>query len=264
MVLLTDLLTILLIEDEPTECAEIIQYIEQTEDAKLIAVTNTVDGALKYAQDCLPDAIILDLELHKGGGNGIQFLQELRNLNPKPFPYILVTTNNTSSVTHESSRRLGADFLMVKSQRGYSAQGAVDFLRALKEAIFETQKRRNFSSNQADSPDQVRKRLIQRVSAEIDRVGVSPKATGRKYLLDGILLIVGGLTSGICTEIGKMYAKTDASVERAMQNAINVAWRKTDIEDLQKYYTARIGSAKGVPTVTEFLHHYAEKLKIEY
>ena len=46
-----------------------------------------------------------------------------------------------------------------------------------------------------------------------------------------------------------------------MQNAINKAWRTTDIEDLSINYTARISSEKGVPTMTEFIYYYADKLK---
>ena len=46
-----------------------------------------------------------------------------------------------------------------------------------------------------------------------------------------------------------------------MQNAIARAWRTTPIEDLLRYYTARISSEKGVPTITEFIYYYAAKLK---
>ena len=48
-----------------------------------------------------------------------------------------------------------------------------------------------------------------------------------------------------------------------MQNAINSAWRHTDIEDLLKYYTARIHSDKAVPTTMEFVYYYANKIKDE-
>ena len=61
-----------------------------------------------------------------------------------------------------------------------------------------------------------------------------------------------------------MYEKNDTSVERAMQNAINRAWRSSDIEDLQRYYTAKVDPLKGVPTMTEFIYYYVNKIKSEY
>ena len=48
-----------------------------------------------------------------------------------------------------------------------------------------------------------------------------------------------------------------------MQNAIEKAWKTSCIEDLKKYYTARISSSRGVPTMTEFIYYYAEKIKNE-
>ena len=52
--------------------------------------------------------------------------------------------------------------------------------------------------------------------------------------------------------------------ERAMQNAIHRAWKKADIEDLLKHYTAKVNSEKGCPTITEFICYYANKLKYEF
>lgn len=99
------------------------------------------------------------------------------------------------------------------------------------------------------------------VSLELDAVGISPKAIGYQYLSDAVLLIMQGHPHNICSTLAKQYKKTDSSVERAMQNAINKAWRTTDIDDLLKHYTARINSDKGVPTLTEFIHYYANKIK---
>ena len=49
-----------------------------------------------------------------------------------------------------------------------------------------------------------------------------------------------------------------------MQNAINAAWKHTDIDELLTHYTAKIRSSKGSPTVTEFISYYANKIKQEY
>ena len=49
-----------------------------------------------------------------------------------------------------------------------------------------------------------------------------------------------------------------------MQNAINRAWKNVDPEDLLANYTARIKSSKGIPTITEFIFYYAQKLNNEF
>ena len=256
-------LSVLLIEDEQVECTAFINYIDSLDDIRLIGVTRNSDKALEYARDCLPDAIILDLELHKGGGNGLSFLMKLEKSKSQKPPYILVTTNNVSPVTHNQARHLGADFIMLKSQADYSAESVIEFLRSLSGVIRDAQKKRPVSDESGDeSPVSARKRLSRQVTTEIDLIGISPKALGRKYLIDAIVLRVENDSHSQISVIAQKYGKTNGSVERAMQNAIDRAWRTNDIEELQRYYTARINSEKGIPTLTEFILYYANKLKL--
>ncbi|MCL1918237.1 MAG: response regulator [Peptococcaceae bacterium] len=252
-------LSILLIEDEPQECQEMIQCIESTNDVHLVGVTNNVIQALEYVTDFLPDAIILDLELHKGYGNGLEFLNLLQKTNLSVPIYVLVTTHNISYVTHEGARKMGADFIMVKSQEDYSAKSVIDFLSSLK-SIIHGNRKVAAQSDTAESPQQKQQRIVKRIITDLDRIGIPPNAMGRGYLIDGITLIINGQNEKICAALSAKYAKTEASVERAMQNAIEKAWRTAPIDDLEKYYTARINSVKGVPTLTEFMYYYAEKI----
>ena len=251
-------LKILLVEDDQKACSEIINIIDSTEDIELTGVTNNSTKAIEYLKDYLPDAVILDLELHQGYGNGIMFLQEMKNSSLSKVPYILITTNNTSSVTYDYARQLGADFIMSKHQPDYSEKGVVDFLVMMKDIILNRVK--NSTGQETESPAQSSKRLTRRIFTELDLIGVSQKAVGHKYLVDAIQIVMGEPVSNICNIIGKKYSKTPASVERAMQNAINRTWRTSDIDDLLFYYTAKINSDRGVPTITEFIYYYANKL----
>ena len=83
-------LAVLLIEDDTIACQEFEQYIDQCDDIRLSAVTNNSQEALDLTKYHLPDAVILDLELHHGGGNGLLYLKELPKLNLTHIPYILI------------------------------------------------------------------------------------------------------------------------------------------------------------------------------
>ena len=256
-------LSILLVEDDSQACEDIATYIDALEDVVLTGITNNASRAEQMIQDTLPDAVILDLELHGGSGSGLSLLQALHNNPPAQMPYILITTNNSSAVTYEAARELGADFILSKHQRDYSPQGAVEFLRALKNVIQKHHAKINQRQGSSESPAQKNRRMARRICLELDRVGISAKAKGYQYLTDAILLVYKAPTPNLCTVIGQKYGKTESSVERAMQNAIAKAWRTTPIDDLLKYYTAKISSEKGVPTMTEFIYYYANKIKNE-
>lgn len=258
-------LEILLVEDDPEACRELTEQILDTDDMLLIGVTNNAYKAIELIKDNLPDALILDLELHQGAGNGLYVLQELQALSLPKHPYILITTNNSSTTTYELARKLGADFIMSKHQEAYSTKSVLDFLRITRPVILHSHKRINADSPSAqETVEQQNRRIRRRISTELNYVGINPKSVGYNYLIDAISIMMKQPTQNLCTVIAKDYGKTEASIERAMQNAINRAWKTSNINDLLCHYTARINSAKGSPTITEFICYYANKLRNEY
>ena len=253
-------LTVLLVEDDESACEEIRKYMAPLDDMRLIGITNDATEALEMVKYHVPDAIILDLELHLGGGNGIFFLSKLHELPLERLPYVLVTTQNTSNVTFEAARQLGADFIITKYEKDYSGQRPVEVLRMMREAI---QRHSTPVTTTPPSPADLDRKLSIRIRRELDRIGISPKAVGYNYLTDAILLAIQGPSPNLSRQVSVKYGKTEASVERAMQNAINRAWSVSNPADLLKYYTAVINYERGVPTLTEFIYYYANKLRNE-
>lgn len=254
-------LSILLVEDDPLECQEMVLNIETSNSFHLMGVTNNAEKAFEYVRDRSPDIIILDLELHNGYGNGLSLLHDIREIRSRTPIYVLVTTNNISNITHDGAREMGADFIMTKSQKDYCAKNVIDFLDSLKKVILNNKK--VLVQSTVVSKEETRKHLTIKIMKELDHIGIAPNAVGRKYLIDGIASIVGGTRESLLTAIAMTYSKSEASVERAMQNAIDRAWRTSHIDDLERYYTARIHSSRGVPTIMEFMFYYAEKIQHE-
>jgi DNA-binding NarL/FixJ family response regulator len=132
-------LTILLVEDDPSEIASFKQHIEAAEGVRLVATTDNTDNALELIKNYLPNIIILELELHNGVGNGISLLAALEGLDIPVTPYILVITRNTSRKTHDMARKHGADFIFIKSEKAYSVKNVLDFLLKTKDITLKPQ-----------------------------------------------------------------------------------------------------------------------------
>lgn len=258
-------LSIFLVEDDPYACKEIINLVDNSDDLVLIGVTNNAVKAAQEIRYKLPDAVILDIELHQGCGSGLDVLKELKGLALSAPPYILVTTNNSSTMTYELARELGADYILSKHQENYSEKYVINLLKMFKSTIKNRAKHAVLADvSDMKSPEYYEKRITQRIITELNHVGINPKNTGYQYLIKSILIMMKEPTQNISTVIAKEFNKTEVSVERAMQNAINRAWTTANIEDLAKYYNARISPEKGKPTLTEFICYYATKLKNEY
>jgi DNA-binding NarL/FixJ family response regulator len=248
---------IIVVEDDEATCAEYESKAAKYDDIFLIGTTNSTKTALSLVQEYSPTAIILDLELHNGYGNGISFLTKLSELEIDQKPYVLVSTNNISPSTHNIVRNLGADFVITKNQQDYSVDMVLGFLTSILSSGAPISKK----SAELETNQDIKANFKNKITTELDLIGISPKVIGRQYLSDAIELVADKRIHNISSILAQKYGKSDASIERAMETAINRTWRSTDIETLEKYYTAYIKPEKGVPTVTEFIYYYAQKIK---
>jgi len=253
-------LKVLLVEDDTSACAEFVSYIDSLSDTELVGVTNSSFKAFELVRSAEPDALILDLELHEGSGNGLLLLNDMRTLDSSKIPYTIITTNNTSNTTFESARRLGADFIFTKHQANYSPRSAVDFLRLMAPVIHAHRNNSSSVPATADSIDIAERQKRKKICAEFDILGMSNKNLGYKYLADAVSITMDKPTPNIPFILSKQYEKTAASIERAMQHAIERTWNSVPIDDLTANYTAHINPDREMPTVMEFVTYYADKL----
>ncbi len=274
---MNETLKILILEDEEIDRTEFIRCAQETEDVTIVGCTASANEALAIFKHESPDAVIIDLELHNGSGNGLQFLSSLHTIPYKNQAFLLVTTNNSSHTTHEAARNFGADFILTKYEADYSAKYVIDFLKMMHSTI--RSKSNNSTPNAKIVSDNTttiitdnekciydipEAELISFIRDEIIRIGINPKSVGFQYLTDAIFIKLKDSDANFYNTLGPKYKKCDPSIERAMQYAINRAWRTGDPDDLLTHYTARINSERGVPTIMEFVYFYVSKTKNKF
>lgn len=253
---------ILLIEDDERECAKYKDMALGMQDAEIIAVTNSSKEAVKMVTKYKPDGIILDLELNNGEGSGLEFLQELNKLALKVIPKIVVITNIYSDTVYNFLHKNKVDFIFYKNQENYSQKNVLNTLLLLNEyKVTNNVSIKDIPNDEADKVD----KIANLINNELDLIGVATHLKGRKYLFDAIYFIIENSENGedisvVQYLVGK-YKRASSTISRAMQNAILHAWRISSIDDLTELYTARINYETGVPTPTEFIYYYADKIR---
>lgn len=254
---------LLVIEDDEATCLEYEEYCKERDDVFLIGTSADSGEALRITEEFQPNAVVLDLELTYGSGSGIDYLMGFDKLHLTVKPYVLVVTNNISQQTYSVTRTMGADFIIAKAQPDYSIEYVVNFLRSIIDNIPDMSYNRITSSPAIKKriEEDYNKRMVKKIELELNIIGISPRLKGRNYLRDAIYMICIKEQTYISKAISDKYGKTPASVERAMQNAINHAWKTTDITTLEEHYKAYVNPKKGVPTITEFIYYYADKVK---
>lgn len=253
-------MTLLLIEDNENEVNSFRECINSRNDVKLIKYTNSSYEGVESVKTYMPEGIILDLELHKGEGSGLNFLEEIQNLDLDFKPLIVVTTNVSSDIIYSHIRNLGADFIFYKKQNDYSPEIVINSIVSLRDLVYSNKSNKKPTT---ETPKEYENRIKEKINVELNLIGISNHLKGRKYLFDAIYYLIENKNEGnesVFYHLSKVYKVGNSSISRAMQTAINYAWRVSPIEDLMAHYKARINYETGVPTPTEFVYYYAEKI----
>lgn len=256
-------MSLLLIEDDEFECKKFKSYVETLNNVKLVGITNSSDKGIEFFKTYLPEAIVLDIELHKGQGSGIDFIEQAKKLMTEFRPIIVVTTNAASSILYDKLHDEGVDLIFYKKQKDYSPKLIISSLLSLRETL---RKFNNTDKNvdYKESPADYETKISNKINAELDLIGISSHLKGRNYIHDAILHLIKEKDNNsgetVFNYLANIHKKSSSSISRVMQTAINYAWRTSSPEDLEMYYTAKVNYNTGVPTPTELIYYYKQKI----
>lgn len=76
--------------------------------------------------------------------------------------------------------------------------------------------------------------------------------------------MLGSVTKVLYPTIAKKFQTTPSRVERAIRNAIEVAWSRGKMETLDAMFGYTINTGKGKPTNSEFVALIADRIRLSY
>ena len=264
---------LLLIEDEIGDALKFTDCAKRRKDIKFVGMTDSSEEGLNLVKSRLPEGVILDLQLVRGTGSGLQFLKDLKAAELTLRPFVVVTTSKQSEAIYKLVEGLGADWFFDKLNPNYDEDFVIDTLLTLRGVLDAQQKKKppeipvqgdlHTSREMVESPDDRRDRIYNRIDIELDLVGVRTKLKGRTYLRDAIYLkIQAPEDRGSCIEeVAAMHKHAYGTLVKTMETAIAHAWKNTDAEELRTHYTDVISAKTGIPYVSDFIHHYASKIR---
>ena len=255
----------ILIEDDNNICEDYKDYFFNRDDIDLVSVTNSSDQGIKDVTTHLPDAVILDIELNSGQGSGMQFLEDLKNLDLDFKPLISVTTHIPNPDTHRHMHFSGANFVISKLREDFSPELVVRDLFLMQKTRCNIRTAAATRASNVESIGERKKRISKRIDAELNKYAMGIHLIGRKYLHASILYDVmeeqkvHKLTAS--QYLAKDNNKTFSNIGNNMKSALEHAWDKTSPEDLKINYPVNSNYDSCVPTPTEFISFYSSKIK---
>lgn len=107
------------------------------------------------------------------------------------------------------------------------------------------------------------------VQEMLKNIGVPAHLKGHRYLQEAILWvdrkpdILGAMTKKLYPGVADACATTPTRVERAIRNAIEIAWARGDMDVIEAYFGATVLSHRGKPTNSECIATLANRLAKE-
>ena len=111
--------------------------------------------------------------------------------------------------------------------------------------------------------------LEEKISKIFINVGIPPHIKGYSFLREGVKMavedpdIINNITKKLYPSIGEKYQTSASKVERAIRHAIEVAWNRGRIDNINNILGVRAFMGSEKPTNGEFIALVADKMLLE-
>jgi len=239
-------ISILLVDDNNDFALEMKALLSKENGFSVVGIAGNGEEAVASFSSLKPNVVILDLVMPKMDGFG--FLQSIVKGNAK----IIVLSALSKDAFITKAMDLGADYYMKKPCS----------FRELTQRIREV-------STVSPKPVRRDRDMDERISNIFISVGIPAHIKGYQFLREAIKMavenpeVINSITKRLYPEVAKVFDTSASKVERAIRHAIEVAWNRGKIENINSLFGVKVYSHNEKPTNGEFIALVADKMILE-
>lgn len=226
-----------------------------TEEELFSEIDKTCDGeeAINLIEANEYDMIILDLILPHI--DGFEIIEQAKNKNPKTK--IIVISSLSSETFIKKAVSFGASYYMLKPVSEKL------IIKRVKDLLDED-RLANLTTLRSDS-----KEIDEKITNLFITVGIPAHIKGYQFLREAIKLamddpeLINAITKKLYPSIAERFDTSASKVERAIRHAIEVAWNRGKIGNINSLFGLTIYSNNEKPTNGEFIALVADKMLLE-
>lgn len=247
--------TIFILQDTNESIEEIAQCFTKSEEYEIIGTSIDGINAISLIADKKPDVLITGLVL--AGYDGLSVIEKIREL--KINVKVIVISALCREEVIGKSVCAGADYFVAKPFNNESLKCRVD-------EMFKDNKESAQAGGMAHLHSVT---LEEKISKIFINVGIPPHIRGYYFLREGVLMavqdprIISNITKRLYPLIGEKFSTSASKVERAIRHAIEVAWNRGRIENINNILGVRAYVGAEKPTNGEFIALVADKMLLE-
>ncbi len=227
---------------------DLIDKIYELKDTNIIKVKNIDFEQIKHFIISQKNYVVL-LGIEQRNGAAIDLLYRIHNFAANT-PYIIVITKMKNDKLLKKIMAHNVSKLFYADSEDYSCKDVADWIKKIHNNLSMSTV---FPFSQSYSVSVIRRTI----SLRLELMGLFIHLKGHKYVVDAIEMYMKNpdlyITKDIYWILAKRYNTTYANIDRCMRHAIEVAWRDTKIECLEKYYPDTTRVYQNRPSVFEFI-----------
>jgi two-component system response regulator (stage 0 sporulation protein A) len=247
---------IMIVDDNAEFTGEAKKFFDENDSFEVAGAAENGVAALELFPSLKPDIVLLDLVMPQM--DGFSVLERINKENSK----IIVISALSQDTFISKAMNLGADYYMMKP---VSFPNLSD---RLKEIL-------NPAIPKVSPPSLNTKRLIRHGSLDekitniFITVGIPAHIKGYHFLREAIKMavdnpeIINNITKRLYPDVAERFQTTPSKVERAIRHAIEVAWNRGKIENINSLFGIRVYGHNEKPTNGEFIALVADKMLLE-
>ncbi len=222
------------------------------EEYNILATTQDGEELIKLINSLKPDVVVMDIVLQNC--DGFKVLESVKDAETN----IVVQSSLSIDGFINKAISLGAKYYCIKPFD-------VNTLKERIDDIVNTKSGTNKMFFNSKSKSQIE----EKITNIFITVGIPAHIKGYQFLREAIKLaidnpeIINSITKKLYPTIAEKYDTSASKVERAIRHAIEVAWNRGKIENINNLFGIKVYSSNEKPTNGEFIALVADKMLIE-
>lgn len=240
--------------------------LEENENVSSTFIANNGEEALNNILQNKPDVAVLDILL--SGIDGFTVIEEAKKNGAKCK--FIVTSALSSETFVQKAMNLGVEYYMVKPVVPSIVLKRIIDLYETTSSSREISNANETEKTTATTLDQSRnKQLEEKITNIFITVGIPAHIKGYYFLREAIKMaidnpeVINSITKQLYPSIAERFSTSASKVERAIRHAIEVAWNRGKIENINSVFGVKVYSSNEKPTNGEFIALVADKMLIE-
>jgi len=233
-----------------SEDKKLEKYFKENDKFVFMGSSVIASEVIKDVEEKRPQVLVMEIML--SGMDGFLVLSSLKKSLGSTMPKVIFISNLSHSGFVSKAIKEGASYFMVKPIMPENLAERIENL--MEEKVVESKEE---------------KQLDEKISNIFISIGIPAHIKGYQFLREAVKLaveepeIIGSITKRLYPTIAEKFETSSSKVERGMRHAIEVAWNRGKIENINTLFGLKIYSSNEKPTNGELIALIADKMIME-